>query len=183
MHFKFNVNLDDKDYFDYNVFWTIKSHYGKKQMLKFRIAITVFFGIICLIFLYGGGFSANAFIGVIPYLIVFVLVQLLFNSFFIWTLKGNLKSLKKKGKMGYSPISEIEFDEEGFIETTQDNKSEQKYSAIERVSVIGDKVIYIHVNNVMAYILPSSCFESKEQLEEFLIFIKTKCTDIDIYNK
>ena len=83
--------------------------------------------------------------------------------------------------MGYSPVSDMEFYDESFIETTPENKTEQKYSAIERISVITDKVIYIHINTVMAYILPIYCFESKEQYAEFLEFIKTKCKNIDVY--
>ena len=83
--------------------------------------------------------------------------------------------------MGYSPVSEIEFYDESFIELTPDNKTEQKYSAVERVSVLSDKVIYIHVNNVMSYILPSSCFESKEKYDDFLNFVRSKCTNIDVY--
>ena len=83
--------------------------------------------------------------------------------------------------MGYSPASDMEFYDECFIETTPENKCEQKYSAIERISVITDKVIYIHVNNVMSYILPFSSFESGEQWNDFLSFIKTKCANIDVY--
>ena len=83
--------------------------------------------------------------------------------------------------MGYSPASEIEFYDESFVEITPDNKTEQKYSAIERVSVITDNVVYIHVNNVMSYILPLSCFESREQYNNFLDFVRSKCTNIDVY--
>ena len=83
--------------------------------------------------------------------------------------------------MGYSSVSEMEFYDESFIEITPDNKSEQKYSTVERVSVIEDKVIYIHVNNVMSYILPLSCFDSKEQYNAFLDFIRTKCANIELY--
>ena len=98
-----------------------------------------------------------------------------------WTLKASIKSLRKKGKMGYSPTSVVEFLNETFIETTPENKTEQKYSSIERISLVDNKMIYIHVNNVMAYIIPVSCFESAEQYQSFLDFIKTKSTNIDIY--
>ena len=83
--------------------------------------------------------------------------------------------------MGYSPSSVIEFYEDSFVETTPDNKTEQRYASIERISIVDNKMIYIHVNNIMAYILPLSCFETKEQYDEFFEFIKTKCFNIDIY--
>ena len=181
MKFQFNVNTTDKDYFDYNKFWMLRSHYGKKQMMGFRIVIAVIFGVYIFISLYGGNFTVDSFISVIPMAILLIIFELLFSSLFVFFLKGHLKSLKKKGKMGYSPSSVIEFYEDSFVETTPDNKTEQRYASIERISIVDNKMIYIHVNNIMAYILPLSCFETKEQYDEFFEFIKTKCFNIDIY--
>ena len=181
MSFKFHINLNDKDYLDYNIFWMIKSPYGKKRMMKFRVLIAILYSAISFFSLFRGGFSADAWLGIIPYALELILFELLLNPFFAWILKGNIKYLKSKGKMGYSPVSEMEFYDESFIEITPDNKSEQKYSAVERVSVIADKVIYIHTNNVMSYILPLSCFESKEQYNNFLDFVRSKCANIDVY--
>ena len=45
---------------------------------------------------------------------------------------------------------------------------------------VADK-IYIHVNNLIAYIIPISCFKNREQYEAFLAFISTKCAKIDDY--
>ena len=181
MIFNFHIELNDKDYLDYNVFWSTKSPYGKKQIFGLRIFIAIAFAAFAFISLMSNGFSANAWLGMIPYVIVTVVLELLLSKFFVWVLKGHIKSLKSKGKMGYAPVADMEFYEETFIETTPDNKTEQKYSAIERVSVVADKIIYIHVNNIMSYILPFSSFESKEQFDAFLAFIKTKCATIDTY--
>ena len=177
----FNINLSDKDYLDYNVFWMLKSPYGKKQITSSRVMITVLFGIIALVALFINDFSAEALIGLIPVAVVFLIIQLSLNYFFVQSIKSNIKILKKSGKMPYSPVAQVEFNENSFTETTPENKVEQKYSAVERVSVINGDTVYIHVNNVMAYILPATCFESTEQLDGFLSFIKTKCSVIDIY--
>ena len=181
MKFQFNVNINEEDYLDYNKFWMLRSHYGKKQMSTFRIIVAVIIGLIIFISLYGGNFTFDSFIGIIPMAILLVLYELLLSPLFVLFLKCHLKSLKKKGKMGYSPSSVVEFYEDVFIETTPENKTEQKYLSIERVSVVDNKVVYIHVNNIMSYILPFSCFESNEQYNEFLEFIKTKCSNIDVY--
>ena len=181
MKFKFNINTNDQDYLDYNKFWMLRSHYGKKQMTYFRIIFAVIIGVYILISLYGGNFTFDSFIGIIPMTILLILLELLLSPLFVLLLKSHLKNLKKKGKMGYSPSSVIEFYEDVFIETTPDNKTEQKYSAIERISVVDNKVVYIHVNNIMSYVLPFSCFESNEQYNEFFEFIKIKCSNIDIY--
>ena len=181
MNFRFNVTITDQDYLDYNTFWMLRSPYGKKQMKIFRIVITVFWVIASLVTLFMDGFSIVSVFGLIPLVIVFFLIQILFPIFFSWALKLQIKILKKSGKMGYSPESMIEFYEDYLVEATSDNKTELKYSAVERISIVDHKMIYIHVNNVMSYILPISCFESREQYDSFLEFIKTKCANIDIY--
>ena len=99
MNYKFYINLNDNDYLNYNTFWTIKSPYGKKQMLKFRITIAILFVAISFLSLFGGGFSADAWIGIIPYAILLVLFELLLNPLFCLILKSNIKSLKAKGKI------------------------------------------------------------------------------------
>jgi len=181
MNFRFNVNVDDQDYLDYNTFWMLRSPYGKKQIISFRITITVLFTIFIFISLFSGKFTVDSFLGIIPMLIVLFLAQIFLTKFFAWSLKGQIKTLKKSGKMGYSPSSIIEFSEDSFIETTSYNKTEHTYSAIERVSIVDNKMIYIHINNVMSYMLPLSCFESKDEYDKFFHFIKTKCANIDIY--
>lgn len=181
MHFKFHINVTDKDYLDYNIFWMLKSPYGKKQMMQYRVIFALLVGAMSLISLWGGGFTKDAFLGVIPYFILLAIFQIGLGPFFVWILKGNMKALKKKGKMGYSPEAEMEFYDDSFVESTPTNKTEQSYASVERISILADKVIYIHVNNVMSYIIPITCFDSKEQYHDFLEFIKTKCASIDTY--
>ena len=181
MLFQFNVNMTDKDYLEYNVFWLTRSPYGKKQMRSGRIAIWVLYVAFVLITLLAGDFSAESFISAIPLVILLVLFQLLLKRFLAWSLKGQIKNLKKSGKMGYTSNSVVQFNEDDFFDCAPDCKMEHKYSAIERISIVGNKAVYIHVNNVMAYTLPISCFENQKQYDEFLEFIKTKCENVDVY--
>ena len=83
--------------------------------------------------------------------------------------------------MGYSPISTIEFFEESLIETTPDNKTETKYSAVERVFIVENKVIYMPINNVMAYIIPTACIQSQEDYESFVAFLQEKGLSVEKY--
>lgn len=181
MNFKFDICLTEQDYLDYNTFWNLKSPYGKKSMISIRIMFAVIFGLMIFATLLEEGFSFETWISISFYLILLVIFQAAFNKMFTAFLKGHLKMLKKKGKMGYSPSATITFLEETFFEETPENKTEAKYSSIERISFVGDKVIYIHVNNLLAYILPLSCFDSKDKYEEFVEFLKTKCSTIDVY--
>ena len=87
-----------------------------------------------------------------------------------------------KGKGAYSPEARLEFFEEGFEEITPERKTESKYSAIERVSVVSGKTVYIHIKSVEAVILPLGSFASDEEYESFLEFIKSKCQVVDVYS-
>lgn len=181
MKFQFNVITNDEDYLEYNKFWMLRSHYGKKQMLSFRIIFTVLLCLIILAYLFIGGFTVQSLISAIPMAILLVLFEVLLTPLFVVSLKSHIKGLKKKGKMAYSPSAVLEFFENSFVETTPTNKTEQYYTSIERISVVDNKVVYIHVNNIMSYILPFSCFSSKEECDSFFAFIRTKCQNIDIY--
>ena len=183
MNFKFNVITNDEDYFDYNEFWMLRSHYGKKQTLTIRIIFTVVIAAAIIGYLIYNRFSEGAFVGIFPLVALLVLMEIFFNKMMSASLKRQIKTIKKKGRMGYTPEAVLEFTEDTFTETTPDMKAERKYSAIERISVVDNRMIYIHLNNVMAYILPVSCFESQEQCNRFFEFISTKCAYIDYYQR
>lgn len=182
MKFQFNVNMTEQDYLDYNKFQLIRSPYGQKQLKNLRISLTALFGGAVLLSSIVGGFSVEYILtAVIPLLILYIIMQAACKSFLAWSLKGQLRMMKKSGKTCYSQSSIMEFYDDFFVETTPDNKTEQKYTAIERISFVDGNVIYIHINNLMAYVLPINCFESKEQYASFSEFIKTKSENIDIY--
>lgn len=181
MKFRFDIKLNDNDYLDFNRFTLIRSPYGKKQMVSFRIILTIMFVAVALFQLITYGFSWNSLFDSIPILIIFVVSQAFLKKLLALSLKGDIKRLKKSGKMPYSPESVIEFYEECFVEITLENKNEQKYSSIERISIVDGKMIYIHINNMMAYILPLYCFASSEQYNDFIDFIKSKCENFKVY--
>ena len=182
MKFQFKVNLSEQDYLDYNLFLYLRSHYGKNQMRTIRILIAIVCVLVITFFLLFGGLSGmSSVLFFVLSIAVMIFSQLFLDKSFAYGLKWQIKDLKKRGKMAYSPKSLMEFYEDVFVETTPENKNEQKYSSIERISLVDNKVFYIHISNLMAYMLPVSCFESKEQFEAFLSFIKTKCEIVDTY--
>lgn len=181
MNYKFNVTLTDKDYLDFNIFWMIKSPYGKKQMTKLRLVLIALFvsGGITVMLL--GDNSVHTYMSVGGLAIILLLFQIFMARFMAWSLKCQLKSMKKNGKMAFTPKATLEFSDDVFIETTPDNKTEQKYTSVERISIISGNIIYIHINNIMAYLLPMSSFSSAEEFKKFIDFMKTKVADIDTY--
>ena len=181
MKFKFDIRLTDKDYLDYNKFWMLKSPYGEKQISLARKMIYLIFTIGTLLVLFMGDITAQTYITIGCFVILCLLFQALMTRFFIGFMKVQMKMMHKSGKMPYSAKALMEFGEETFIESTAENKSELKYGAIERVSIVGGKIIYIHLNNLMAYLLPFDSFESVDEYNSFIEFIKTKVSIVDIY--
>ena len=112
-----------------------------------------------------------------------ILLIVFTKQHYLLSAKREIKSFKKKGKQLYSPVSYMEFYDDLFCETTENEKNELKYEAIESVSVINEKIVYLHKNDALAFILPISCFISNEQYDAFIEFIKTKCPKIDFYDK
>ncbi len=181
MNFRFNVNLTDEDYMEFNKFHLLRSTYGKKQMRTFRVLITAICFLFSFIIMFANSFDPAALFGVIPFLFVWVVAQLTLRALMVFSIKSTLRSLKKTGKAAYSPSSVLEFGEESITEITELAKTEQKYKSIESISLVDNKMIYIHLNSIMAYILPLAAFESKEQYEAFMEFIRTKCNIINVY--
>lgn len=178
MKFRFNVNINDNDYYDFNKFHNTRSPYGKKQMTSIRIIFAVF-GLLYAVFTtVSDGFDPYMLIAL---LIVFSLLIVFFPKLFMLVLKGNIKAMKKNGKMAYTPSSVMEFYDDFFCESAEETSTNYKYSIIEHISVVDNKVIYIHINSVMGLILPFASFQSAEQMAAFFEFIKTKCANIRYY--
>ena len=181
MEYSFNVLLTDQDYYEFNKFVTFQSRHGKKEIKKMRLYLVVLFAVLALLFLVLEHFSMNGVYSAVGYLVGLLIAQALFKPLMHLILKMQIKMLKKGGKMPYSPQAEMTFTEEGFSEFTSEHKTEQIYTAVECVSVVEGVAIYVHINKLMGFLLPEKVFESKQQLDEFITFLKTKVTTVDFY--
>ena len=178
MKFQFNIDLTDKDYTDFNVFWQTKSRYGKKMLLTLRIFLLLLCLLPTLSAVIDIGFSAES---IISGTLLLIIPQLLLIPFFKLIAKIQIKAFIKNGKPPYSPHSVLTFYEDSFTEETEDIKTEVKYSGIDRISIVENKLIMIHTNSVQAYLLPAICFGSDIKYNSFKEFIKTKCAAVDTY--
>lgn len=182
MKFQFQVNIAENDYIEFNKFHQLRSPYGIKNILTFRILVAVIcFGFVIANLSYGS-FDFEAWLTTIPIFVIFIVFNVFIRKMLGFSIKQNIKHLKKHGKMAYAPSAILEFGENSLVETTENTKAEIKYSTIERISVIGDKYIYIHFNNVSAVIMPETCFENEAQREKLLEFLRTLNTKYDLYN-
>ena len=180
MNFKFNVNITEQDYLDFNVFAGTKTPQGKKTVLRSRLIIAgvVLFALLLIWITDKGGTVSLV---TTP---LFLLMLLYFQLYHVRKMKNSMKAyiqnLKKHGKLPYSPCSTVEFNDESIIETDENSATERKYSVIEAIAV--DKTsVYVFIGVAQAFILPFSSFESREQMDAFIEFISAKCPNIVRY--
>lgn len=180
MKFKFNVNTTEEDYFEFNKFCRFMLPSAKKVINNMHFTFTFFAVFFMGILVWCWRIPLNI-ISAFVFLIILVLVQFSIKPMMLSSMKKSIASDKRNGKIRYMLSATLEFYDDKFIETTEDTKTEQKYKMVEQVSIVKDKIIYIHISDAIAYILPFSCFDSDNQANEFLEFLKSKCAVVKFY--
>ncbi len=183
MKFRLNINISDEIYYDFNKFWLLHSSNSAKTRTLARITAILLYIIFGWLYYKAEGFSVNTgvFIGC---LVVFMTLVQIFMKKILWlNLKLRLNTKKKKGELKYTKSSVYEFCDDVFYETTDVEKCEIKYNAIECVRIIKGNMVLLQRGEFSAYIVPISSFISNEQYDAFIDFIKTKCPKIDFYEK
>ena len=185
MKYTLHVSITDRDYQDFNLFSMTKTPYGKKQTRSFRLMLVCLCVLLlALSLLTDDTLDAwSVFCSVTFHALVCVIAQLLWIPILRSSAKGIVKRMAKSGKKPYSASAMLEFDEDFFIETTDDNRTEVKYAALERVCDVRGRVLYLFVNSTMAYLIPTEAFASAEEREDFLSFMKAKCACVEYYDK
>ena len=175
MKFKFNVNITQEDYIEFNKIAMTQTPAGKKSNKISNLIYIAVCVILVLFTLVNSNFSGEGFIVTGVLIIAFLLVYLTLNKVINnLAIKATVKSLTKiKGKMPYSENSVLEFYDDVFVEITDDNKSEVKYSAIENVFV-DEKFVILFINSMQAYIVPTRSFESETQKNSLVQFVNEK---------
>ncbi len=175
MKFKFNVNITQEDYIELNKVVMTQTPAGKKSSKISNFIFAAVCAILVLFILITSEFSGKGFILTGVLIIAFLLVHLTLNKTINnLAIKATVKSLTKiKGKLPYSENSVLEFYDDVFVEITDDNKSEVKYSAIENVFV-NETFVVLFINSMQAYIVPTRSFESNEQKNSLVEFLNGK---------
>lgn len=181
MKYRFHIHMTDEDYMEFNRFWQYQTPDGKKIVRLTRLLVFSIFWMAMGIVLVLEGFTLLTLIIDVALAITSVVYQLLLKSILNMSLDRRIKKLKKSGKNLYSPESIIEFYDDYFLESVEENQSKRMYSGVERVIVAEGKTIYIREGLASAYIIPYSCFESEEQYREFVAFVKVKFAKVDCY--
>ena len=179
--FKFNIQLTDKQYYDFNTFHNTHSKYCKKTTLLMRIMCVALVAVMMVRFAMTHGFDKAAIAGLVAMAVFGVLLIVLVKPFYKVVTIILVKMISSKSKKPlYSPTATMEFSEEYVEEATPTDESKRKYSALDCAYFIRGEVAYIYINVQQAYIMPRSCFESQQQWDSFVEFIKSKIEEVYI---
>ena len=172
--YKFDCRLSDKDYYEFNKYHMLYAKDVKKLNRLSKWFVPFFFALIIIYNFISYGFYAELIIQAVIYAFFSIIWVCTSKYIALPILKAHIKIMKKTGKMPYSPVSCMEFFDDYFSETTPESKNEYKYSAISNVVHTKNDDVYIYLNAIQAYIISNRFFESTQQREEFLKFIKGK---------
>ena len=175
MKFKFNVNITQEDYIELNRIVMTETPAGKKSSKISNLIFISVCAILVLFTLITSKFSGEGFIATGVLIIAFLLVHLTLNKTINnLAVKATVKSLTKiKGKLPYSENSVLEFYDDVFVEITDENKTESKYSAIENI-IVNENLVVLFINSMQAYIVPTRSFESIEQKNSLVEVVNGK---------
>lgn len=181
MQFELNITLTEEDYLAFNHFHALESANGKKQLMKVRIFFTAFIIVLIALVLFICDCSPIS----IAYAIVlglFTLVyMLLYKKVVKRNINGQIKRLKKAGKLPFDLESKLEFYDDKLVEITTDRRVEQSYTAIERICVVKNQYIFLYNSSVGAYMLPIPQLQKQLNQDNFLRFLSSKCSTVENY--
>lgn len=181
MHFRFDVSMTEDDYFEYNLFTSLKTEQGKKNLRSFRICLCTVCVVALLLFCdyeVAGNIVTTVVIG-IPLLIGLWFVL---KPVYRQIIRNQINASLKNNKRLYTPQAVLEFYDEWIAETAPDEVTQIRYNVIDRICVSEKGAVYMYLNGMRAYTIPWQTFHSKEEFDCFIAFMHTRCSNIKFYN-
>ena len=184
MRFNFNVRLTDEDYLLFNEFTLKNSGMTKKSDIIMKILLCVLFIVFGINLVLVNGISTVSVTALILLFIlgmIFILCSKKANAAFTKIFTRIL--IKGKEKKPYTPDSTLEFYDSFFKEIAPDNKSEINYTAIDKISVVKNRYVFIFLDGIRGFVVPFSCFENEQEAKAFTDFLATVCSKTEFYEK
>ncbi|MBS3990678.1 MAG: YcxB family protein [Erysipelothrix sp.] len=171
--FEFKIALDEDDYLQFNMYHLLNSSNGKQLLLLYRLIIPLISFISITIFINEDSDLQFVLIATLVSVIISILGIIFSKKVIFMFLKKGIQNLKKEGKLPYSKNTILKFDDDFIYEFTHNAENKTKYAMIEKI-VVTEKIIYIYISSVQAYLLPKSAFTNDLEKDEFLNFINNK---------
>jgi len=138
-----------------------------------RLIIPAFLSLFLLIFWFNSkdtfALVGTAFVATIISVIWYFRAE----KFLINNAKSSAKKIAEEGRLPYGEEIIMQFEEDFFIDITDDIETKVKYRRIDKIAA-GDSAAYLYIDYDRAFILPFSVFDDERQKVLFLNYIKYK---------
>jgi len=191
MLYEFEYTVGDSDIFEFNKYHFLNEG-GVKQVRATYEGTVPIMALIIIIFVVISNDTDNLISGLIRLGVFYVTISALWiigvRLYFKFLfrpdshVKKQLESSKRNNSnpdlYDFDRTVKLQFDEEYMYISSQTGETKSKYSIIKKVGD-GSNGIYLYQNATQANNLPNSIFESEEQRNGFLSFIreKSRCTN------
>lgn len=183
MNYIFDIFLTEEDYIEFNTFHATRTPYGKRLRRGLQGMLVVMFSIAAILSFWAEGVSAMTVIYALLLVGFGLLISALMGKMFAFSVKNTIRSLKKSGKLAYSPEARVGFTDEGILEITPDGRTEKRWESIERLCILEGKVWYLYMNNAAAFILPEDQIRAQTDPAEFRRYLEAKVPVVDVFAK
>ena len=179
MRYVFDIVLAELDYIEFNTFHATRTPYGKSLRRGLQGMILVLYAIPVALSLWEEGITPMTVTYGLLLTGIGLLLAALMGKFFAFSVKSTIRSLKKSGKLPYSPEARLGFTDEGILEITPDGRTEKRWESIERLYIREGKVWYLYMNNTAAFLLPEEQLRTQTDLAEFRAFLESMCSVVE----
>lgn len=174
--FEFKVFIDDDDYIQFNKYQYLNNPVDMKTLILYKFSIPL----LCFLFItrfIAVQASFQAVIYATISMILFSIFWVLYcKEMFLLIIENRIKRMKRSGRLLYSDVGLLKFDDEIIHEITPEAENKAKYSLVEKIAVT-EKAVYIYISSLQAYILPTVAFTDDKEKQIFLEFLKMKCVN------
>ena len=183
MNYIFDIFLTEEDYIEFNIFHLSRSVYGKKHQRVLRSMLAVIFVAAALINFWAEGISPVTVAYALLLGVLGLMMTVFFGKFSGFLTKLSVGSLKKSGKMAFSPEARVAFTDEGVLEITPDGRTEKRWESMERLCIREGKAWYLYMNNTAAFTLPEEQLRAQTDLAEFRKYLESKIPVVEVFDK
>ncbi|WP_369311566.1 YcxB family protein [Providencia rettgeri] len=162
-----SVTLNRTDYIRFSRYCFKNHYFAQKKSSSLPITLLL------LVFIAACAFAFRYFQATLPIIFIsFLLAVLLFITFALRMVQSFNKAIPDDD--GFLFIQrEYQFDDEGIHERSALGSSSIKWNAVQFIRTDGD-LLYLFLDRVYAVIIPARSFDSEQDSQQFILFVKSK---------
>lgn len=165
---KFDIQLDDEDYVNFNIFHMFHSNYGKKSILLGRLMMFCFSCVAILIMIMAGAERGLLLTESVVLLIVSIVHFIYYPKMAKKKIRKQIYKIKEEGALPYNSKETVEFNNTEIIEVSPKEVLRTNYTEITAFH-LSDEYMYLYKDALRAIIIPYRCLGNrKEELTDLI---------------